>query len=98
MFPEKIRRFVSQLISHTDAGKVPWEYDRFDAVFYQEKDFSVELHYSFEPREACGVFRLVYKTSDDQRHEFFTNSDCEDYPLAKQLYDCALASGIVLPF
>lgn len=98
MFPDKIRRFISKLVLRTEAGEIPWEYDLYDAVAWKEADFSISLEYSFNAREACGVFRFVYRDSQRQIHEFTTTSDSEDYPMTKHLYDCALATEIRLPF
>ncbi|WP_431049532.1 hypothetical protein [Roseateles sp. L2-2] len=98
MFPDKIRRFVSRLLQRTEAGEIPWEYDLFDAVAWKEKDFAVSLHYSFNGREDCGVFRFVYRDAQGSDFEFFTNSDNADYPLTKHLFDSAQATKMELPF
>ncbi|MDH0862910.1 hypothetical protein [Mitsuaria sp. GD03876] len=98
MLPDKIRRFVSKLVQRTEAGEIPWEYDLFDAVAWREKDFSVSLEYSFDAKNACGVFRFVYRDAAGQRYEFYTNSDCDDYPMTKHLFDSAQATKMELPF
>jgi hypothetical protein len=101
MFPEKVRRFVSELVQRTEAGELPWKYDYFDAVFCTAKDFSARLLYSQNSRQSCTQFVLVYRDAQDNLYDFRITSladDADDYGLARQLFDTARASGMALPF
>ena len=101
MFPEKIRRFVSQLTERTESGELVWRYDYYDAVFCTGPDFSAKLLYAMNARDSCTQFTFFYRDAEDNDYEFIAQSDARDptdYQLAGQLFDTARASGLALPY
>jgi len=100
MFPEKIRRFVSELTTKTERGEFSWVYDDLNSsVSLETTAFHVVLRYSFNETEECGEYIFFYSDHHDGRdYRFYTNQFFNDYATARRLYDSAQSSGLSLPF
>lgn len=101
MFPEKIRRFVVELVQRTEAGQLPWRYDYFDAVYCRADDFSAKLLYSMNTRDSCMQFVFIYRDSEENDYDFCVRNDEKDpcdFDLAQQLFDTARVSRLSLPY
>jgi hypothetical protein len=99
MFPERIRVFLTNVVTRTEMSEFVWTYDDMNAtVQLRETSFTLTLRYSFSDTERLGEFVLIYTDQADKEYRFYTNQEQGDYALAQRLYEVAQSSGMTLPF